>query len=41
MLGSGPVDYIDRVRFRAGRSGQTGGVVPVEIGFLSITGRDT
>lgn len=41
MLGSGPVDYIDRVRFRAGRSGQSGRVVPVQIGFLSISGRDT
>jgi hypothetical protein len=42
MLGSGPVDYVDRVRFRAGRSGESGRVVvPVEIGYLSISGRDT
>lgn len=39
MLGSGPVDYVDQVRFRAGRPNQSNPVA-IEVGYLAIIGRD-
>jgi hypothetical protein len=39
LLGSGPVYFLERVRFRAGGRGEED-VAPIEIGFLSITRLD-
>jgi hypothetical protein len=40
LLGSGPVDFLERVRFRAGVPGQPE-AIPIEIGYFSITGLGT
>ena len=39
ILGARPVDYIERVRFRAGFPDESN-AAPIEVGFLRITGRD-
>jgi hypothetical protein len=38
ILGAGPVDFIERVRFRAGYPDESN-AVPIEVGYLRVTGR--
>jgi hypothetical protein len=40
LLGSGPVEFLEQIRFRAGMSAQLE-AIPIEIGYFSIIGHDT